>query len=126
MYLIDTNAVIHFLGAAFPAAGMEKMREIVDGKTSISFITKIEALGYSFNSIEEQNATETFIAGSNLISINEEIIAQTILIRKTKKLKIPDAIIAATAIANNLILISRNTKDFRNVPNLRTLNLWEL
>ncbi len=105
---------------------MEKMREIVDEKSSISFITKIEALGYSFTSNEEQNTTEAFISASNLISVNEEIIALTILIRKTKKVKIPDAIIAATAIVNNLILISRNTRVFNNVPNLKTLNLWEL
>jgi hypothetical protein len=45
-----------------------------------------------------------------------------IALRKLIKIKLPDAIIAATALVHNLTLLSRNTHDFKNVPGLTVLN----
>lgn len=50
---------------------------------------------------------------------------QTILIRRQYKIKLPDAIIAATALVHNLILVTRNTSDFKNIPELQLINPWE-
>jgi len=44
---------------------------------------------------------------------------------KSKKIKLPDAIIAATAIVNNLVIITRNEKDFKNIENLEYLNPYK-
>jgi len=41
-------------------------------------------------------------------------------------MKLGDAIIAATAIADNLILITRNVDDFKFIPNLKVLNPYEV
>jgi hypothetical protein len=46
-YLIDTNAVIDFLGKKLPSTGMDFMNRIVDAVPNISVITKIEVLGFN-------------------------------------------------------------------------------
>jgi len=42
-------------------------------------------------------------------------------VKKTVNIKLPDAIIAATAISLNLTLITRNTKDFQQIEDLKTI-----
>jgi predicted nucleic acid-binding protein len=63
MYLLDTNTIIYYLRGALPDISMEHLSRILDERPLISFITKIELLGYNFSSIEEQELTETFING---------------------------------------------------------------
>ena len=117
-YLLDTNVVINYLDASLPEGGMELLNIIVDEKPMVSVVTKIETLGFNFMSIEEQNAMELFIEGSSIIDLNHDIVNKTIALRKTKKIKLPDAIIAATALVYALILISHNTADFLGIKGL--------
>ncbi len=63
-----------------------------------------------------------FIANSSILKIDDEIIKQTIRIRKKYKLKMPDAIIAATAITNDFTLISDNDKDYLKIYGLKYIN----
>ena len=65
---------------------------------------------------------KNFIALADVIEINKAIIDQTIFLRQVYRIKLPDAIIAATAIAHNFVLISRNKKDFENIKGLELLN----
>jgi predicted nucleic acid-binding protein len=82
----------------------------------------METLGYAFKSINEQNIMETFNSGSNVLIINDEIVDQVISLRKTKRIKLPDAIIAATALVYRLTLITRNTRDFNHIQNLHVID----
>jgi len=122
MYLLDTNAVINYLDATLPARAMQFMGTIVDSNCNISVITKMETLGFAFKSMAEQRTMETFVSGSNVLVINDEIVDKTITIRKIKKIKLPDAIIAATALVYGFILISRNTSDFVNIQHLHVID----
>jgi predicted nucleic acid-binding protein len=70
--------------------------------------------------------TEEFIALANVLEINKEIIQICINLRKSKVIKLPDAIIAATALVSNLTLTTRNLSDFKNIPGLKIINPWEL
>ena len=65
---------------------------------------------------------EIFINGSTVIDLSDDIVSKTIEIRKTKKIKLPDAIIAATALVYDLVLISRNTSDFTNIDGLKVID----
>ena len=65
---------------------------------------------------------ESFIKGSLVYPLDELTILKTIEIRKVFKIKLPDAVIAATALVNGLSLISRNIKDFVNIPDLNVIN----
>jgi predicted nucleic acid-binding protein len=124
-YLLDTNAVINYLDASLPVAGMQLLNAIVDNEPMVSIVTKMETLGYNFKSLEEQTTMETFINGSTILDLNNDIVSKTIAVRKIKKIKLPDAIIAATAIAYNLSLVTRNTKDFEGIAGLVTVNPWD-
>ncbi|WP_257666684.1 PIN domain-containing protein [Parapedobacter tibetensis] len=62
------------------------------------------------------------MANSAIIGVDEHVISETIRIRKTHKIKLPDALIAATAIVNNLTLIADNDKDFLMVSALKYIN----
>ena len=56
--------------------------------------------------------------------IDDEIIEKTIELRKKHKIKLPDAIIAATAIVNNFTLISHNFNDFQKITELNFIDSY--
>jgi predicted nucleic acid-binding protein len=116
-YLIDTNAVIDYLGGKLTPSGMSFMGKIIDSRPIISVITKIELLG--FNSYPSHyQLLENFVLDAQVINLSEDIVDSCISIRKELKTKLPDAIIAATAVVNGLNLITLNTDDFKRIHTL--------
>ncbi len=122
MYLLDTNAIINFLDASLPASAIQSLNNVVDEQSNVSIITKMEALGFNFKTAVDQAIMEEFVTGSNVLGITDEIADRTILIRKSRKMHLPDAIIAATALVHNLILVTSNNADFRNIPGLQVID----
>ncbi len=120
--LIDTNILIDFQSKIIPQKGFEYVAKTIDDTFIVSFISYIEFLGYK----NVSPAMEHFIALADVIEVNAAIINQTIFIRKTRTIKLPDSIIAATAMVHNLILISRNAKDFTNIQGLHVLDPYTL
>lgn len=114
-YLIDTCAVIKYLDEIFPPEALIFMDKLLDEESIISFVTKIELLVWKPPIPEDIKIRKEFINGSNVHYINDEIIDKAIEIRNETKIKLPDAIIASTAINYDLILISDNDKDFKKV-----------
>lgn len=58
----------------------------------------MEALGYSFEMQDEQNVIEKLCNNLLVIQLNDDVVKLVVEIRKSKKIKLPDAIIAASAI----------------------------
>ena len=114
-YLIDTCTVIKYLDEILPPEAISFMDTLVDDDSKVSFITKIELLVWNPPIAEDIKIREAFLEGSEIHYINDEIIKGAIQIRKTTKIKLPDAIIAATAIHNNYVLLSTNDNDFKKV-----------
>ncbi len=54
-----------------------------------------------------------------------QVVDNTIALRKRLKIRIPDAIIAATALSEKLILVTRNSQDFTGIPELIIINPWK-
>ena len=117
-YLIDTNILIEYSSSILPDKAENFISKIVDEDFNISIINKIEILGYS--SAERQ--IEEFISLAVIFPLTDEIADKTIELRRSKKSKLPDAVIAATAIINDFVLLTRNTKDFSNIDELSLLN----
>lgn len=125
-YLLDSNAVIELLSNAFPEEIALRIQAVIDADDYfLSVITRIEILGYNGGQEEMVQATE-FIQDSIVIGLEEAIIHRTTALRKLLKIKLPDAVIAATAIVHDLTLLSRNTQDFKSVPGLTVLNPHDL
>lgn len=91
----------------------------------VSSISYMECLGYNFSTKKEEQITTQLCDSFEHILITEEIIKQTIKIRKLHKIKLPDAIIAATAITHKLTLVSHNTKDFLNIDGLKLIDCYK-
>jgi predicted nucleic acid-binding protein len=122
-YLIDTNVVIDYLGNNIPGKGSE----LIDGlPVLISVITRMEILGWYGVNSKQLEKMNSFIITAQTFLLEEAIILKTIEIRQQHKIKLPDAIIAATALELKLTLLSRNTKDFENIAGLQILNPWNL
>ena len=118
-YLIDTNAAIDYLGELMPEKALQFMDKVVDNEYYISVISKIELLGFTHLSQSDEQKIQLLLDSSCIIELTNDIVDKTIEIRKKIKMKLPDAIIAATALAHKLILISRNLKDFDKLQNIK-------
>jgi predicted nucleic acid-binding protein len=121
-FLINTNIIIDAQMKTIPEKGLFFLKNVINENFIISFITYIEVLGYK----NIQQSTADFINLASVIEIDKSIIDNCVALRKQKNIKLPDAIIAATALVNNLTIISRNTKDFQNIKGLSYLNPHEL
>ncbi|MFN8257268.1 MAG: type II toxin-antitoxin system VapC family toxin [Bacteroidales bacterium] len=87
----------------------------MDDGFNISVIAKTEIFGY--------NKLETFLELANIFALDDEVISETIRMRRVyKKIKLGDAIIAAIALVNHLTLVTLNTKDFKNIMGLELMN----
>ena len=120
-YLMDTNVVIDYLGNKLPASSMDFMNDVIDAVPHISVITKIEVLGFN---APEQHYTilSDFINDAIVFDLSNNVVEASIVIRKKYKTKLPDAIIAATALVYDLIVISRNISDFKNIDGLKVID----
>jgi tRNA(fMet)-specific endonuclease VapC len=121
-FLIDTNIAIYFLDGNLTPSGIVFLQPLINQEINISVITKIELLGWNFPNSNKSEIHNEFVDQSNVFPLDDEIVEKTIEIRRTYKIKLPDAIITATAIVFDLTLISRNDKDFTQIPELKYIN----
>lgn len=117
MYLIDTNIIIYYLEGEQAAVSFLRTHR---GKLSISPITWMETLSYQF-SIDEEQVVRAFLQEFRLVEICSPVMELSVEIRRMKKMKLPDAIIASSAIHNDLILVTRNIRDFKGTA-VKTLD----
>ena len=121
-FLIDTNIVIDVFGNAMPHSVKQKVKQMIP---VVSAVTYMEALGWYRASQSQLNILEIFMENATILSINKPVIEATIRIRQQKKIGLGDAIIAATAIVHNRILVTRNEDDFKSIDNLQLYNPWK-
>ena len=75
----------------------------------------MEVLGYQFRDPKEEEFIREMIEIFRILFIDQKIADMVIDIRRKRRIKLPDAIIAATAKALNLCLVTRNIDDFEKV-----------
>ena len=120
-YLIDTNVIIDFSENKFPTTAQSFIASIIDNDPVLSIINKIEILGFS----SPNSVAVELVDYATVIGLSDDIINKTIAIRKVKRIKLPDAIIAATCVIHSLSLVTRNVFDFQNIKALKVINPWE-
>ena len=118
-YLVDSNTVIDLLMLRMPASGIKFLYDL---KPAISIITRIELFCKAGISADELDKLNRFLPQAIVYQLTEELALTTIDIRLKYNIKLPDAIIAATALCNNLTLVTRNTKDFVKIDELQIID----
>jgi predicted nucleic acid-binding protein len=93
-YLIDTNVLIEYTGNLLPENCYSFVSGIIDEEFNISVINKIEVLSHNTAGKD----IEDFIGLAVILDLSDKIVSETIKLRKAYKTKLPDAIIAATAL----------------------------
>jgi len=120
--LIDTSVVIKYLNASISADSLSKLDQIIDQESRISFINEIELQVWNPSNPDDMAIYQEFVASSLVIGIDSNIIRETIRIRKHYRIKLPDALIAATALVNDLVLVADNDRDYEKVSDLKYIN----
>ena len=124
-YLADSNAIIDYVGNKMPDKALAILDDYFNDNLTISIISKMEVLGYNGNANELKRLAD-FIGLANIIFVNDTVAGKTIALRKAYKIKLPDAIIAATALIYNLTIITRNIADFKNIDGLGCIDPYTL
>jgi predicted nucleic acid-binding protein len=120
-YLIDTNVIIDFSQQRFTSSSARQVAKILDNSPKISAITQIELLGFSIVPLQ----IKEFVDIADILDIDKSVIFRTIEIRRLYKIKLPDAIIAATALEHNLTLLTHNISDFKKINDVKLVNPYD-
>jgi predicted nucleic acid-binding protein len=124
-YLIDTNVVCDYFSNSFPEKVLRFLDIIIDSIPNLSIITQIELLSWKIDT-SVMVKVENFVSDSTIHNLDSEVVKRCIEIRRNKKIKTPDAIIAATALAKNYTIITNNEKDFAHIEGLKIINPHKL
>ena len=117
-YLLDSNVIIDLSSKKLPSKSVIRLSEIVDETPTISVITKIELFSLPIVSVD----IVEFARQAQVISLDDGIVEKTIDLRKKYRLKLPDAVIAATALRYNLTLITHDVRGFQNIKRLKLID----
>jgi predicted nucleic acid-binding protein len=101
--LLDTNAALYLLGGRIA-------EPLPDDLYSVSFITEMELLSYPSLSVAEETQVRAFLASVEVCGLSQPIKEQAISLRRNHGLKLPDAIICATAMERRATLWSNDQK----------------
>ena len=105
--VFDTNILVDFLN------GIPQALPEIDRHESrfISIMTWIEVLVGCRNDVDEA-AARNFMREFTVVDVPSRIAERAVTIRRERRLKLPDAVVLATALEMDCPLLTRNTKDF--------------
>lgn len=104
--LFDTNILIDYLNGIDSAKNEIARYE----QPLISLVTWMEVMAGA--RADDNAKVRAFLRRFRCVSINGAVAERTVALRQSQRIKLPDAIIKATAMNESALLITRNTKDF--------------
>lgn len=119
MILLDSNIVIYL----FQPATRDRIAERLRGQALATCnLVKAEVLGYP--GLTERDAAEfrAFLDALPSFPFDDAVTEAVIEIRRRRRMQLPDAVIAGTALVNELVLWTHDARGFQDVPGLRTFD----
>lgn len=116
--LVDSNIIIY----SIKPEHAELRRFIIEHAPAASAVSMVEVLGYHRLTDEDRRDFEDFFTAAVVLPISAEVIERAVRLRQSKKMTLGDALIAGTALAHSLALVTRNTKDFDWIDELRLID----
>jgi toxin FitB len=116
--LLDSNVIIY---SARPENGF--LRQLIAERApAVSAVSYVEVLGYHHITETERRYFEAFFAEARVLPLAQAVLDEAVRLRQTKKIKLGDSLVAATALLHDLTLVTRNVDDFLGIDGLRILN----
>jgi predicted nucleic acid-binding protein len=118
---VDSNILIY---AAQP--GHAQLRQfIADQAPAVSAVSYVEVLGYHQLDDEERQYLEEFFRLAQVWPLSQAVLDQAVALRQQRKMSLGDALVAGTALAHGLTLVTRNVEDFQWIQGLSLLNPFD-
>lgn len=112
--LFDTNILIDFLNGV-PQARDEIARY---GRKYISIITWMEVLVGANDDVEA--GTRDYLGSFHVVPVDDKVADRAVKLRREHGIRLPDAIVWASADVHSMLLVTRNTRDFgHDAPGIR-------
>lgn len=105
-YLLDTNFILGILKSDNKVLAEFSARRIMAGECSYSAITRMELLGFHGITQEEETLINQKLEHFSYLPLTRDIEDKVIDLRHSRKIKLPDAIIAATALCSDIELLT--------------------
>lgn len=117
-WLLDSNAVMGYLNQDSAPGFIDQFEQALVEGAAVSVITTIEVLGWRGHNFASRASAEKLLEYINEIPLASSVVQQTISLRTRYSIKLPDAVIAATALTHGLKLMTRNLTDFERIAGL--------
>lgn len=123
--IFDSNILIYHINGRLDQTAERVVFDLFEGQAFISVITRIEVMAWKGHSDESKAMTGELLKTLGEIGLDEAVVQSTINIRGNYSVKLPDAIIAASALTLGLPLVTRNLEDFGKIEGLHLINPFE-
>lgn len=121
MMLIDSNIIIYASQVEY-----SQIRQFIrEHDIAVSAVSYVEVLGYHLLTEESRLFLEEFFRIVEVLPISQTVLARAVTLRQIRRMSLGDAIIAATALVYDRILVTRNIEDFQWITELSILNPFE-
>ncbi|HVS22000.1 MAG TPA: type II toxin-antitoxin system VapC family toxin [Pyrinomonadaceae bacterium] len=120
--LLDSNIIIY----SAKREHVELRSFMAENAYSVSAVSLIEVLGYHLLDDKERQYVVEFFDAANILRISDPVITEAVKLRQTRRMSLGDAIVAGTALAHQLALVTRNIGDFSWIQSLSLINPLEL
>ncbi|MEG4320116.1 MULTISPECIES: type II toxin-antitoxin system VapC family toxin [unclassified Microcoleus] len=124
-YLLDTNILIYYFNDEPEVQPIFDEIEAGDAEAFYCPITWVELLCYPALTEEQANEMREFLRLLNCVLLTESVLDRAAQIRRNYRLKLADGVIAACALAEGCVLVTRNAEDFKRVDGLSILNPFD-
>lgn len=121
MYLLDTNILIYSTQPGHEFLDPWLTAEVAQ----VSAISIPEVLGFADLTPEDEATFEAWFARLAMAEVSVPILRRAAALRRQRRMKLGDAIIAATALDLGADLVTRNVADFQHIAGLRVINPFE-
>ena len=115
--LLDSNIIIYSAKREYA----ELRRFMAKNVYSVSAVSRIEVLGYHLLATEQLQYLIEFFQAADILRISDAVVTEAVKLRQTKRMGLDDAIVAGTALAHRLTLVTRNIGDFSWIQVLDSL-----
>ncbi len=114
MTVADSNIVIHAASSAYPQlqSWMQTTRRAVSG------VTRVETLGFHGLTPADEASLLAILGQLLVLPVDTAVENEAIRLRRRRRMKLGDSLIAATALVHRCDLATRNMRDFTGIPGL--------